>query len=91
MCCTSNDFTFSLGGHMQINFKKPISGLIILAALSFAMSVYSENQNVTPHSFANNQTSYVPNSLKVENISLDYSNAHIELMKKADEVTVSAF
>jgi type IV secretory pathway protease TraF len=88
----SNDLThFSSRGHMQFNFKKPISGLIVLAALSCAMSVYSENHNVAPRTFASNQFSELPNSLKVENISRDYSNAHIELMKKPDEVTISAF
>jgi hypothetical protein len=88
----SNDLNyFSSRGHMQFNFKKPISGFIVLAALSFAMSVYSENHNVTSRTIANNQLSELPNSLKVENISRDYSNAHIELMKKPDEVTISAF
>jgi hypothetical protein len=29
--------------------------------------------------------------VKVENISVDYSRAHVELMKKPDEIVVSSF
>jgi hypothetical protein len=76
---------------MQLNFQKSVTWVFVLAALSFAMSVYSANHtNAAPAHIALNSAQDL-RPVKVENISVDYSRAHVELMKKPDEIVVSSF
>jgi hypothetical protein len=76
---------------MQFTFKKFITSIFVFAAFSLAMSVYSANHITTQPTSDATQFNHASRSVKVENISLDYSNAHIELMKKHDEAMVSTF
>jgi hypothetical protein len=78
-------------GLMQFTFKKFITSIFVLAAFSLAMSVYSASHITTQSTPDATQFNRVSPSVKVENISLDYSNAHIGLMKKPDEAMVSTF
>jgi hypothetical protein len=79
------------GGHMQLNFQKSVTWVFVLAALSFAMSVYSANHTTTANSYASMKSPEDKRPVKVENISIDYSRAHAELMKQPDESVVSSF
>lgn len=76
---------------MQLNFKKSVTWVFVLAALSFAMSVYSGNHTHTAAFDAPKHALEDQRPVKAENISLDYSRAHAELMKKPDESVVSSF
>jgi len=76
---------------MQLNFQKSVTWVFVLAALSFVMSVYSANHtSAAPAHVAMNSAQDL-RPAKVENISVDYSRAHVELMKKPDEIVVSSF
>lgn len=68
---------------MQSYFSKSIGCIFVLATLSYVMSIYLDRQIEVPKPIQQ------PNW--VENISLDYSNAHQALMKKPDEAVVNAF
>jgi hypothetical protein len=81
----------SNGGQMQSSFKKSVIWVFIFTALSFAMSVYSESHTSTATSYAPKSSLQDQRTVKIENISIDYSHAHAELMKKPDEILVSAF
>lgn len=81
----------SNGGHMKSNLKKSVTWVFVFTALSFAVSVYSESHTSTANSYAPKNSLENQHSVKVENISIDYSDAHAELMKKPDEILVSAF
>jgi hypothetical protein len=81
----------SNGGQMQSSFKKSVIWVFIFTALSFAMSVYSESHTSTATSYAPKSSLQDQRPVKIENISIDYSHAHAELMKKPDEIFVSAF
>jgi hypothetical protein len=79
------------GGHMQFSLKKSIIWVFIFTALSFAMSVYSGNHTAASVSAVAMSAQHDQRPVKFENISIDYSRAHVELMKKPDEVVVSSF
>lgn len=55
------------------------------------MSVYSGNHTVASVSAVAMSAQHDQRPVKFENISIDYSRAHVELMKKPDEVVVSSF
>jgi hypothetical protein len=55
------------------------------------MSVYSESHTNAATSYAPKNSLQDQRSVKIENISIDYSHAHADLMKKPDEILVSAF
>jgi len=76
---------------MQLNFQKSVTWVFVLAALSFAMSVYSANHNSAAPAHVAMNSAQDLRPVKVENISVDYSRAHVELMKKPDEIVVSSF
>ena len=76
---------------MQLNFQKSVTWVFVLAALSFAMSVYSANHTATVSSNASMNSPEDKRPVKVENISIDHSRAHAELMKQADESAVNSF
>ena len=76
---------------MQLNFQKSVTWVFVLVALSFAMSVYSGNHTAASVSIVAMSPQHDLRPVKVENISIDYSRAHVELMKKPDEIVVSSF
>ncbi len=76
---------------MQLNFQKSVTWVFVLAALSFAMSVYSANHTGAAPAHVAMSPQHDLRPVKVENISIDYSRAHVELMKKPDEIVVSSF
>ena len=76
---------------MQLNFQKSVTWVFVLAALSFAMSVYSANHTSAAPAHVAMSPQHDLRPVKVENISVDYSRAHVELMKKPDEIVVSSF
>jgi hypothetical protein len=76
---------------MQFPFKKFITSIFVFVAFTLAMSVYSASHITTQSTSVATQLNHASSFVKVENISLDYSNAHIELMKKPDEALVSTF
>ena len=76
---------------MQSSFKKSVTWVFIFTALSFAMSVYSESHTNAATSYSPKNSLQDQRSVKIENISIDYSHAHADLMKKPDEILVSTF
>ena len=76
---------------MQSSLKKSVTWVFIFTALSFAMSVYSESHTNAATSYSPKNSLQDQRSVKIENISIDYSHAHADLMKKPDEILVSTF
>ena len=65
--------------------------VLVIAALSGAVSVYSASDLSTTAPAAARITADAVHAIKVENISLDYSDAHAALMRRPEDSTTNTF
>jgi ATP-dependent protease HslVU (ClpYQ) ATPase subunit len=75
---------------MQLFFGKPKSPLAFVAAISASLFYAGGAFNTAAAPKVEPRVVGMA-PIKVENISIDYSQAHANLMKKPDEVTVDVF
>jgi hypothetical protein len=71
--------------------KKISIAVFLIAAVIVGLSFYPKHGSTAPIDSKLNASESVTLPPKVENISLDYAEAHRQLMKKADEVSVKSF
>lgn len=74
-----------------MDFLKSSKGFMGVASLLLALIAYSNSQFVDSVAPEPTPTASGTAPQKVEKISLDYAQAHIELMRKRDEAVVNSF
>ncbi|MFM7009447.1 MAG: hypothetical protein ACKO0Z_08990 [Betaproteobacteria bacterium] len=76
----------------MLNFSQNLGkSLLVIALTSGAVLAYSELESTSSDAVSVTQAIVQTQSVKVENISMDYARAHLELMKLPDEAPVKAF
>jgi len=71
--------------------KNTLKGFVVAVLASCAAVAYSERQPDMHAHVQTPQAKALIKAIKVENISYDYARAHVDLMKKPDEIPVSSF
>jgi hypothetical protein len=73
-------------------FAKKISvAVFLIAAVLVGLSFYPKHGSTTPIDSMLGASESVTLPSKVQSISVDFAEAHRQVMKKADEVVVKAF
>lgn len=76
----------------MMNFSQKLGkGIVVMTITGSAVMAYSELQTREPQTVQVSRAAISTDSVKVENVSLDYARAHTELMKLPDEMPVRAF
>ncbi len=65
--------------------------IFLMSAAPFWISLYPYDSSITPEITQIKISELGTNLQKIENFSIDYSKAHIEVMKNQDEVLPSTF
>ena len=86
-----NPLAFHPGVHMQFYVRKSAITMFALAALSSAIFIASAALTQPSVNAETPRPTEVLQSVKVENISMDYAQAHANLGKKPTEGAVSSF
>ena len=76
----------------MLNFSQNLGkSLLVIAVTSGAVLAYSELESTSSDAVSVGPAIVQTQSVKVENISMDYARAHIELMQQLDEAPVQSF
>lgn len=76
----------------MMNFSQKLGkSIVVMAIAGSAVMAYSELQTSETETVQVSRAAIRTDSVKVENISLDYARAHMELMKLPDEASANSF
>lgn len=76
----------------MMNFSQKLGkSIVVIAIAGSAVIAYSELQTSETDTVQVSRAAIRADHVKVENISLDYTRAHMELMKLPDETPANAF
>ena len=76
----------------MLNFSQNLGrSLLVIAVTSSVALAYSGLASISPDDVLVTKAAQQTEFVKVENISMDYARAHIELMKQPEEAPVNSF